>query len=187
MALSRLVIRLGGRFLLVAGIMTMTSCTRQTDNEALEAFIQATLAREPSRLPLTPVAPTVDRFVYSAAGLRSPFEQPPALEALMPLNAGVSPDFLRNREALESSSFSDLSMVGFLSFDGQILALVESAEGELFRVSVGSYLGLNHGRVWRVRREGIDLVEIVPSGDGGWIERPQILAMRQRIESAGAK
>jgi type IV pilus assembly protein PilP len=41
-------------------------------------------------------------------------------------------------------------------------------------------MGLNHGRVWRVRREGIDLLEIVPSGDDGWIERPQSLTMRQR-------
>ena len=43
MALSRLAIRFGGRLLFVAGLMTMTSCTRQTDNEALAAFIQATL------------------------------------------------------------------------------------------------------------------------------------------------
>ena len=105
----------------------------------------------------------------------------------MPLNTGVSPDFLREKEALESTPFGDLAMVGFLSLDGQILALVENLEGDLFRVNEGGYMGLNHGQAWRVRREAIDLIEIVPSGDGGWIERPQILAMRQRDELEGFK
>ncbi|MBL6804776.1 MAG: pilus assembly protein PilP [Pseudomonadales bacterium] len=90
------------------------------------------------------------------------------------------PDFSRTKEALESLSFSDLSMVGFLSLGDELLALIENPEGEIFRVGVGSYMGLNHGRVWRVRREGIDLLEIVPSGDDGWIELPQGLTMRQR-------
>ena len=71
-------------------------------------------------------------------------------------------------------------MVGFLSLGDELLALIENPEGEIFRVGVGSYMGLNHGRVWRVRREGIDLLEIVPSGDDGWIELRQGLTMRQR-------
>jgi len=71
-------------------------------------------------------------------------------------------------------------MVGFLSLGDEFFALIENPEGEIFRVGLGNYMGLNHGRVWRVQREGIDLLEIVPSGDDGWIERPQSLTMRQR-------
>ena len=182
MALSRQRLQSHWVLVLVAWVMSATSCTQPADSEELEVFIQTALGRKPVRLAMRPM---VARFVYSAAGLRSPFERPPALEAWAPSSEGVAPEFLRKKEALESSLLSDLSMVGFLSFDGQILGLVETLEGELFRVSRGSYLGLNYGRIWRVRHGGIDLVEIVPSGDGGWIERPQTLALRQHGEGGG--
>lgn len=185
MALSRQRLRSHWVLVLVACVMSATSCTQPANSEELEVFIQTALGRKPVRLAMRPMVARVDRFVYSAAGLRSPFERPPALEAWAPSSEGVAPEFLRKKEALESSLLSDLSMVGFLSFDGQILGLVETLEGELSRVSRGSYLGLNYGRIWRVRHEGIDLVEIVPSGDGGWIERPQTLALRQHGEGGG--
>ena len=180
MALSKWVARVVAQISFAGAMLSATACSQQTSREELEMFIKGTFERAPQHLDEAPEAPVLKRFVYSAAGLRSPFERPPAHEASLPIITGVAPDFSRTKEALESLSFSDLSMVGFLSLGDELLALIENPEGEIFRVGVGSYMGLNHGRVWRVRREGIDLLEIVPSGDDGWIELPQVLTMRQR-------
>jgi type IV pilus assembly protein PilP len=57
-------------------------------------------------------------------------------------------------------------------------ALVEDAFGEVHRVSVGSYLGRNYGRVQAVSETQMNIREIVPSGDGGWLERPQTLTLQ---------
>lgn len=184
MRLSNWLIRAGLKVSIAGAIVSVTACSQPTSREELELFIKASFDRAPQRLQEAPEAPMLKRFVYSAAGLRSPFERPPALAAPRSISTGVAPDFSRTKEALESSPFSDLSMVGFLALGDELLALIENPEGEIFRVGVGNYLGLNHGRVWRVRREGIDLLEIVPSGDDGWIKRPQSLTMRPRVPSA---
>jgi type IV pilus assembly protein PilP len=40
-------------------------------------------------------------------------------------------------------------------------------------------MGKNHGRIVAIDERQIDVTEIVPTGDGGWIERPQTLTMQQ--------
>ncbi|EAA3799172.1 pilus assembly protein PilP, partial [Salmonella enterica subsp. enterica] len=45
---------------------------------------------------------------------------------------------------------------------------------------VGDYLGRNHGRVTAVDEAGINVVEIVPDGEGGWLERPRSLTLKER-------
>jgi type IV pilus assembly protein PilP len=48
------------------------------------------------------------------------------------------------------------------------------------RVKVGDYLGRNHGRVVGIDEAKVDVIEIVPDGEGGWLERPRSLALRER-------
>jgi type IV pilus assembly protein PilP len=38
-------------------------------------------------------------------------------------------------------------------------------------------MGQNHGRVTSISEYGINVVEIVPNGLGGWLERPRTLAL----------
>jgi type IV pilus assembly protein PilP len=48
------------------------------------------------------------------------------------------------------------------------------------RVKVGDYLGRNHGRIVAIDEARVDVVEIVPDGEGGWLERPRSLALKER-------
>ena len=75
MALSRQRLRSHWVLVLVAWVMSATSCTQPANSEELEVFIQTALGRKPVRLAMRPMVARVDRFVYSAAGLRSPFER----------------------------------------------------------------------------------------------------------------
>lgn len=120
-----------------------------------------------------------DSFTYNAASMRSPFDLP---VTVVPGRDGeepdpVQPDLDRVREPLEAYSLANLQMVGTLSRGDQMVALVRDPDGGVHRVVPGQYLGRNHGQVERVTVDEIALTEIVPAGDGGWLERPRNLGL----------
>jgi type IV pilus assembly protein PilP len=70
-------------------------------------------------------------------------------------------------------------MVGTLTREGQTWALVRDETGNVTRVTRGNYMGRNHGRIINITSAQIELVEIVPTGSGSWIERPQTVQLGQ--------
>ena len=49
-----------------------------------------------------------------------------------------------------------------------------------YRVRPGVYMGQNDGRVTAVFDDRIELVELVPDGAGGWLERPASIALEDQ-------
>ena len=47
----------------------------------------------------------------------------------------------------------------------------------IHRISVGNYIGKNHGKIIGISEDRIELKEIVPDGQGGWTERDAALAL----------
>ncbi|MEJ2755668.1 MAG: pilus assembly protein PilP, partial [Gammaproteobacteria bacterium] len=41
-----------------------------------------------------------------------------------------------------------------------------------------NYMGRNHGKILHVSPGKIDLVELVPDGQGGWVERPRTMTLK---------
>ena len=70
-----------------------------------------------------------------------------------------------------------LDMVGTLGRGGGLVALVMAPDKVTYRVAPGAYMGQNDGRVTGVQEDRIDLVELVPDGAGGWLERPASVAL----------
>jgi type IV pilus assembly protein PilP len=70
-------------------------------------------------------------------------------------------------------------MVGTLDLQGHNYALVQGKDGLVHRVAPGNYMGQNDGRVLSVTNTRISLIEIVPDGVGGYIERPAALALSE--------
>jgi type IV pilus assembly protein PilP len=60
---------------------------------------------------------------------------------------------------------------------GQIMALIQTPDGQVERVQVGSYMGLNHGRIIKITPTQIDVMEIIPDGREGYVERPRSLIL----------
>jgi type IV pilus assembly protein PilP len=86
---------------------------------------------------------------------------------------------------LESFSLGELTLVGTLSKNTATLkALVKTSSGSVHVLEEGQFIGKNNGRVIRVAESKIDIVEVVPNGNGGWISRPQSMGMNV---SSGAK
>ena len=92
---------------------------------------------------------------------------------------GISPDFDRNREELESFPLDSLRMVGTLEKGDQFWAIVlgPSPDSIIHRVQIGNYIGQNNGKITGISEDRIELLEIIPDGRGGWDERDAELAL----------
>jgi len=165
---------------LIALTMLLASCQRANNLADLQNFVTEVNSRPGAEVEPVPEFVPYEGFVYSAASMRSPFEIPLDIdnEGSAVLSQDVQPDLERQREPLENQTLSEISMVGMLVRDGVFQALVEDAFGEVHRVSVGNYMGRNHGRIENISDSQLNLIEIVTSGSGGWVERPQTLTLQ---------
>ena len=150
--------------------LSLTGCGDGTGD--LRAEIEKAKMRPGGRIePLPEVAP-YESYEYSMAGERSPFLQSLAGEA-----GGPRPDSKRPREYLEQFPLDTMKMVGTLKRGGSNYGLVQTKDGLIHRVVPGNHLGQNDGRITTVNDARIALVEIVPDGMGGYIERQAALAL----------
>jgi type IV pilus assembly protein PilP len=164
--------------LLALGLLA--GCSGTDEMIALQNYVNSTVNRPPSVIEPLPEFVSYEPFTYSAASLRSPFDLPVDISELLRSRSDqVQPDLNRPSEMLERFNLGALVMMGTLSRSGRIWALMRDESGEISRVTVGNYMGRNHGRIVNISDTQIDLVEIVPTGSGGWIERPQTVLLQQ--------
>lgn len=164
----------------IAAVLLLAACSGTDEMIALQDYVQRTVQRPPSAIEPLPQFLSYEPFTYSAASLRSPFDLPIDINDLIrSRNDDVQPDLNRVPEMLERYNLGALSMMGTLSRGNLTWALIRDESGEISRVSIGNYMGRNHGRIVAISETQIDLVEIVPTGSGGWVERPQTLLLQQ--------
>ncbi|MES2604047.1 MAG: pilus assembly protein PilP [Pseudomonadota bacterium] len=161
--------------------LLITGCSNNAKMAELQEYVSSVVNRPPGAIEPPPEFLSYVAFTYSAASLRSPFDIPlDAATALRnQLNSEVKPDETRPKEYLESFALGGLSMVGTLTRNGQAWALIQDETGNINRVTVGNYMGRNYGRIVSVSDTQIEVMEIVPTGDGGWIERPATIGLVQ--------
>jgi type IV pilus assembly protein PilP len=128
--------------------------------------------------PVDPLPPMKDYepYPYTAYNMRDPFAAF-AGDSGGEGDAGVSPDSSRVREALEGFPLDALDMVGTMGSETTMVALVKDPDGVVHRVNVENYMGQSEGRITAIYEDRIDLVELIPNGTGGWMERPASIAL----------
>lgn len=150
----------------------LTACSSKDDE--LETFIANTKKEPGGRVEPLPELKPYESYAYESADMRSPF---------MPGGSGGSavnslrPDSRRNREFLEQFSLDTLRMVGTLRLADRTYGLVKTKDGLVHRVLPGNYMGQADGKVTEITPSKINVVEIVPDGLGGYMERPASLAL----------
>lgn len=134
----------------------------------------AARAAKASTPPPRPLVPFVPRD-YSASDLPDPFG---AAGSERPASAGVAaPDPRRVREPLESVALAGMAMVGSLRQHGRLDALLQ-ANGRLYRIAAGQYLGPDHGLVTAISEQAIAYREVAQDAGGAWRERRGSLALQ---------
>lgn len=164
--------------LLCAGIVALTGCARgvtSTPGDApnLEQWVAEVRARPAPPLEPLPVMQQFETFEYAAQGLRDPFSRAFTDEG----GSGPRPDAARRKHPLEAFPLDSLDMVGTLGKGAGLVALVMAPDKVTYRVRPGVYMGQSDGRVTAIYEDRIELVELVPDGAGGWLERPATVAL----------
>ena len=147
------------------------------DNSDLERYIADVKARPGGRIDPLPVIQPYESFAYEAYDLRSPFVPDSPMGPSSTPERGVRPDRGRSREFLEQFPLDTLSMVGTMTFEGAYYGLVQTPDTLVHRVQAGNYVGQNDGRIIAIDDEEIEVVEIVPDGIGGYIERAAAIGL----------
>lgn len=166
-------------------IFLVVGCSR--DMTDLDGYMQETRQKPSPPIEPIPTFPQFEAFLYGAAGKRSPFEKPQAIQELIiegnrVEGVAIKPDELRPKEALEEYNISAIVMVGTIVKDGGMWGLVDDGTANIHRVQVGNYMGHNHGKIFYIDNNRIDLKEIVPNGPDGWLERPKTLQLQEAEE-----
>ena len=159
---------------LVPALLALVACSsRESD---LRRFIEQTQQEQATGVVALPDVKPYEAFAYSAQAMRSPFQ--PGVPVTVGA-ASVRPDNHRNREFLEQFSLDTLRMVGTLKIGNINYGLVMAKDGLVHRVTLGNYLGQNEGRVSEITATKISVIEIVPDGLGGFMERPAAIAVNE--------
>lgn len=118
-----------------------------------------------------------ETFEYSAQGLRDPFTDAGPIRSR---EWRIASDPNRRKEPLEGFPLDALDMVGTIGTGAATVALVMGPDKVTYRVRPGGYLGQSDGRVTAVFEDHVELIELVPDGAGGWLERPATLSLEDQ-------
>jgi type IV pilus assembly protein PilP len=172
---------LASKVLCLCFVSLLLMACEQASHQDIKDFIAETKRKPPGTVKGPPIYAPYKPYVYSATQVRSPFEPPAVVERkVLAARSNVKPDLERQKQRLEGFDFSSLLMVGTVKKAGVLWALIRDSEGSIERVKTGGYLGKNHGRITELNEQSIDVVEIVPNGLDGWLERPNVITLKEK-------
>lgn len=155
----------------------LAGCTDGSEMEQLKNKLEEIQSQPRGRIEPPPEFKPIESFSYAAHRMRSPFtmtrEEEEEQSRDTPEGEQVEPDLVRSKEYLEQFAVETLQMVGTITRPEQPLeALVKDPGGTVNRVTKGDFVGKNYGKVTKVTNSQIEIREIVPDGEDGWVERP---------------
>lgn len=169
--------------LLISSVFTLSGCSSNSGFSDLDRFMQEIDAKPRGHIEALPEVQVYRAFTYSAANRRSPFLPPQEVVVnevkIQEDQSNVKPNLDRVPEVLESFSLGELRMVGTLQRNQNdvLWALIADNLGSVHMAKIGQYMGKNHGRIVGIEAGRLDLIEIVPNGYGGWLERPRTISL----------
>lgn len=156
-------------------------------NQDLYDFIEGVKQGVKPQVEPLPILKPYEQFIYEASHLREPFEdmlkrQEEEQAKASQRGAGDSkaPDSNRRKEPLESFPVDSLKMLGTLSDESSLWAIVIAPDETVNRVVTGNYMGKNHGKITKVTDTQINITEVVRDGVGGWIQREVVVPLTEK-------
>lgn len=142
----------------------------------LHAFVAETGKDMQGKIEPLPEVKVYEPFTYNAFDLPDPFK-PRKLSTGG--GGGMQPDLNRPKEPLEAFSLETLKMVGVLSKNGSINAVVKTPDNAIYHVKKGNYMGQNFGLITQIGESEVNLRETVQDSAGDWTERSSTLILQE--------
>lgn len=174
------IMRLTGTFILIFITAMLSGCAPQVDEDVVK-FVKETKERKSKYVSKVPKIPERVSFQYKAFEFRDPFVpySTPSAETSVSSYPG-GPDLNRPREALEAFPLDSLQMVGTIEREGIFFALLKNTSGNVYRATVGNYVGQNSGKIEKINATEITVKEWLSNGKGGWREHIQTIPLRSK-------
>lgn len=169
--------------LMASASILLSACSNSSGFADLDQFMKTADEKPRGQIEKLKEYKAYRAFTYKSAGNRAPFSAPIDVVVndiqLQEDQSSIKPSDDRPKEVLESFQISQLSMVGTLTRGSQstLWALISDDAGSIHMAKTGQYMGKNHGRIVDISDTKIDLIEIVPNGNGGWLERPRTVSL----------
>ena len=172
--------------LIIAVLFTVILAGCQNDLNDIKEFME-----RQKNIPVPPIDPLPqlkphEVFEYNPNGQRDPFsndleiaDESDESQSSTFTEDGRGPDLGRRKEFLESFPLDSLLMVGTYQQDGDYWALIVDPEGTIHRVSIGHYMGHNHGKVTEIYEHEVRILEWLNDGLGAWREREAAMALKE--------
>ncbi|HLP98069.1 MAG TPA: pilus assembly protein PilP [Sideroxyarcus sp.] len=163
-------------FVLLISLL-LTGCGGE-EFQDLRDFVKNAGADMRGKVEPPPEIKPYEPFTYeNDAGLPDPFK-PRKQDARSANRSGQNmPNLDRPKEELEDFPLESLKMVGYLFQKGVGHAVIRSAEGKIYRIKAGNYIGLNFGQVISVTESEVKIKEMVQDSVGDWSERESSLLL----------
>lgn len=155
--------------------LALTACGGDKPTKNAKGFVEQVKQQPVQKVQPLPQAKKIETVKYSSQNLRSPFT-PQKAEIT---HDSQSPDTNRPKEELEAYPLDSLRMVGTLSQGQRTWALISAPNKSVYKVTIGSHIGQNYGRIINIEKDKLDIEETVPDGLGGWKERSAYLSLTE--------
>lgn len=171
------------KLIVLAGIALLAACGGEEQGELRQEL--ATLTKDlRGKVDPLPQVRSYEPVPYKGEKLVDPFVPGRIVVAVAggggtgTGGGGVQPDLNRPKEPLEAFPLDAIQMVGTLTQNKDMYALVRAGTN-LFRVRKGNYMGQNFGLITGVEESQINLKEVVQDSGGDWVERSTTLQMSE--------
>jgi type IV pilus assembly protein PilP len=145
--------------------------------EDLQTFVAETGKDMQGKIEPLPQVKVYEPFTYNAFDLPDPFK--PRKLSTGGGGGGMQPDLNRPKEPLEAYSLETLKMVGMLSKQGVVHAVIKTPDNTIYHVKKGNYAGQNFGVITQISDGEVSLREIVQDSAGDWSERTSTLLLQE--------
>lgn len=143
----------------------------------LQTFVAETGRDMQGKIEPLPQVKVYEPFTYNAFDLPDPFK--PRKLSTGGGGGGMQPDLNRPKEPLEAYSLETLKMVGMLSRQGVVHAVIKTPDNTIYHVKKGNYAGQNFGIITQISDGEVSLREIVQDSAGDWSERTSTLLLQE--------
>jgi len=171
--------RVAYSLIFLSSILMVTGCQQERASWRMVNYVKTVEARPPGKVEPIPESPVYKAYAYKDTGLRSPFSAPVHTNKDRSGLSQNGPDLDRAREPLERFPLDALLMVGTLSKEGKMWAIIKDKEGSVHRVTDGNYIGQNYGKIISITNDRIIILEKIPDEGEAWKDHPAVLKMHE--------
>ena len=167
--------------LIVVVSWLLLGCGQQADVKDLKAFTENAFKDHTPEVEPLPALQSQSIFIYTASNLVDPFSIDNLKEKIeedLPTEEGQEgPDRARRKEPLEEFPVDALKLVGVLNQNDENWAVIRAPDQSVHRVTVGNYMGVNHGEIIKVEENLVAASELVKNNLGRWERREASLIL----------